>query len=497
MIKARVKQGAASRRAKDFPVHVQSLQQRHEASSSGTSNVCNNAVSGTTTSTEAGHSTNQKETGDFLTTLYLDTVFPQLFPFYQPETLAGGRVWLLKAINEDGAVKHAVISTSAYYFTLILARDANHTLRTPCEQHVWDTLALHMDSSLRIIKEAMRAYNKAHTSRVKADIFQQTHLLGAIVQQLIFDTVMAQGAGWNMHLQAALGLFCDIMETHGGRNGSFDLQVVLETMEPETSIFDGLDLDFKTWTTEQASLQFFVAFLIYADVISGIMTGTPPKLQAHHKNLIDDQGGLPALRMEEIIGCPGWILSLLGEISVVEASRRVETGNAKTTGGEEERTIIAALKSKLEANLAPMQSSPGEAFATSPLNSQRQQVANAWIHGAMLYLLVVEKGCQLPDTETDHHVQSIINTLESSFPSKLSLRTIMWPYFMAGLLAGPDDEKAFKEAVLKLGPLKAFGSAKEALGALERVWSLRGETTQSDWRLSDWLGSQNGFVLLV
>ncbi|KAM0559998.1 hypothetical protein ACHAPJ_003953 [Fusarium lateritium] len=498
MTKARVRQGAASRRAKNFPVHVQSLQQGHEASSSGSSDahkdaVTNTSSSSTTTSTEGGHSTNQKEAHDFLTTLYLDKVFPRLFPFYQPETLTGGRFWLLKAINEDAAIKHAVISTSAYYFTLVLARDANHTLRTPCEQHVWDTLALHMDTSLRMIQEAMRAYNKAHSSRVKADVFQQTHLLGAIVQQLIFDTTMAQGAGWNLHLKAASGLFCDIMETHGKSGGVCNLQIVIDSMTPETSIFDGLDLGFKPWTAEQASLQFFVAFLIYADVMSSIVTRTPPKLQAYHRILIDDQGEIPALRMEEVIGCPGWILALLGEITAVEASRSFETGNTRTTGEGEESTLVAALKNKLEANLA---ASSDEALATLPVNP-RQQVANAWMHGAMLYLLVVEKGYQLPNTEAARHVQSITNILRSSVPSKLSLRPIMWPFFMAGLLAGQDDEKVFKDAVLNLGPLKAFCSAKEALGVLERVWSQRDELPQSNWSLSELFGGQDKFILLV
>ncbi|KAM5524035.1 Transcriptional regulatory protein pro1-like protein 2 [Fusarium oxysporum f. sp. phaseoli] len=494
-IKARVRQGATSRRAKGFAVQVQPLQQGysskaiklHETPSLETLPPFEELDTGvssddTTTSAGAAHSTNQQETDDFLTSLYLDTVFPHLFPLYRPASLEGGRVWLLKAIQEQPAIHHTVISISAYYFTLLLARDASQTLRTPCEQHVWDTLALHMDSSLRIIQEEMTAFNKVRPSSGKEDVLKQARLLGAIVQQLIFDTAMAQGAAWNLHLTAALGLFRDIIETHGQREGFLDLDAVLQAIAPRSSMFNGIHLDFTPWSQDQNAFQFFAAFLIYADVISGVMSGTAPKLQTYHGMLIAnetacDSRQVLALKTEDYIGCPGWMLAVLGKISAIDASQ-----NAR---GERERREIVELKVKLQVGLADTQ----ENLQTD----QGQQVAEAWMHGAMLYLIIVEQGRRPSHTETKHHVQSIAKMVAGP----LSLRSIMWPFFMAGVLAGQEDETIFTEAVLKLGPLKAFGSAKEALSLLERAWLARDETPQDDWRLSDCFGGEDRHGLLV
>ncbi|QGI75106.1 hypothetical protein CEK25_000012 [Fusarium fujikuroi] len=336
--------------------------------------------------------------------------------------------------------------------------DARQTLRTPCEQQVWDTLALHMNCSLKIIQGEMAAFNKRPCG--KEDPLKQARLLGAIIQQLIFDTAMAQGADWNLHLTAALGLFRDIIETRRQADGTFNLDAFLQTVAPRSSIFDGLNLHMRPWSDDQNAFRFFSAFLIYADVISGVMSGTPPKLQPYHGMLIaaepaSDGCEVPTLETEEFIGCPGWVLAVLGQISSIDASQKASRGNAFHGRAEGDRGILAEIKTKLQTGLRDTQ-----------VDSQRDlaadQVAEAWIHGATLYLLMVEQRRRPSQTETKDHVQFIARLIGSP-ACQVSLRSIMWPFFIAGVLAEKEDEIIFIEAVSKLGPLKAFGSAKEAL----------------------------------
>ncbi|RKL31463.1 hypothetical protein BFJ72_g11097 [Fusarium proliferatum] len=504
-VKAQVIQGATSRRAKGFAVQVQPLQQEYGSSVIELNEVPSEDNSpslgepGTWVSSNdtarfgrAVHPTNQKETDDFLTSLYLDTVFPHLFPLYHPQTFAGGRTWLLKAILEQPAIYHPVISISAYYFTLLLARDARQTLRTPCEQQVWDTLALHMNCSLKIIQGEMAAFNTG--PRGKEDPLKQARLLGAIVQQLIFDTAMAQGADWNLHLTAALGLFRDIIETHRQADGTFDLEAFLQNVAPRSSIFDGLKLHMRPWSEDQNAFRFFTAFLIYADVISGVMSGAPPKLQPYHGVLIaadpmNDGGKVPALETEEFIGCAGWVLAVLGQISSIDASQKASGDNAFHGRADGDRGILAEMKTKLQTGLRDTQIDSQKDLAAD-------QVAEAWIHGATLYLLMVEQRRRPSQTETKDHVQFIARLIGSP-ACQVSLRSVMWPFFIAGVLAEKEDEVIFIEAVSKLGPLKAFGSAKEALSLLERAWLARDETPRHDWRLSDCFGGEHRYGLLV
>ncbi|KAF5647855.1 C6 zink-finger PRO1A [Fusarium tjaetaba] len=480
-VKAQVIQGATSRRGKGFAVQVQPLQQEEAPSEGFPSSLGKHG--GTTTSARAAHPTSQKETDDFLTSLYLDTVFPHLFPLYRPATSAGGRAWLLKAILGQPAIYHTVISISTYYFTLLLARDASQTLRTPCEQQVWDTLALHMDCSLKIIQGEMTAFNKGTWGKEEA--LKRARLLGAIVQQLIFYTAMAQGAAWKLHLTAALSLLREIIETHRGDDGFFDLDEFLQTMAPKRSIFDGLSLALTPWSEEQNAFRFFTAFLVYADVISGVMSGTPPKLQPYLGMLLND--GVTALKMEEFIGCPGWILAALGQISAIEASQIARGRSAIHKRGEEDRGKLAELKIQLQVGLTNTKVDLQTDLAA-------HQAAQAWIHGATLYLRIVEQGRRPSHTETKDHVQ-FITSLIGSPASQVSLRSIMWPVFMAGLLAGQEDEIIFTEAVSDLGALKAFGSAKQALSLLERAWLARNDTPQDTaqdfWQLSDCFGGKD------
>ncbi|KAF5581678.1 C6 zink-finger PRO1A [Fusarium pseudoanthophilum] len=495
-VKAQVIQGATSRRGKGFAVQVQPLQQEYSSSTIRLKRAPSEDISpsldehgDTITSARAAHPTNQKETDDFLTSLYLDTVFPHLFPLYRPATLAGGRAWLFKAILEQPAIYHTVISISAYYFTLLLARDASQTLRTPCEQQVWDTLALHMDCSLKIIQGEMTAFSKGTWGKEGA--LKRARLLGAIVQQLIFDTAMPQGAAWKLHLTAALSLFREIIETHRRKDGFFDLDEFLQIMAPRRPIFDGLSLALTPWSEEQNAFRFFAAFLVYADVISGIMSGTPPKLQPYLGMLLND--GVTALKMEEFIGCPGWILAALGQISAIEASQIARGRSAIHKRGEEDRGKLAELKIKFQVGLTNTK-------VDSQTELAANQVAQAWIHGATLYLLIVEQGRRPSHSETKDHVQ-FITSLIGSPACQVSLRSIMWPVFMAGLLAGQEDEIIFTEVVSDLGPLKAFGSAKQALSLLERAWLARDDTprdaTQDFWQLSDCFGGEDMHVLLV
>ncbi|PNP83744.1 hypothetical protein FNYG_02961 [Fusarium nygamai] len=494
-VKAQVIQGATSRRGKGFAVQVQPLQQEYSPSTiklkeapSEDNSPSLGEHGDAITSARAAHPTNQKETDDFLTSLYLDTVFPHLFPLYRPATLAGGRAWLLKAILEQPAIYHTIISISTYYFTLLLARDASQTLRTPCEQQVWDTLALHMNCSLKIIQGEMTAFNKGTWGK---EALKRARLLGAIVQQLIFDTAMAQGAAWKLHLTAALSLFREIIETHRREDGFFDLDEFLQTMAPRRSIFDGLSLHLTPWSEDQNAFRFFAAFLVYADVISGIMSGTPPKLQPYLGMLLTD--GVTALKMEEFIGCPGWILAALGQISATDAPQIARGGSAIHKRGEQDRGKLAELKTKLQVGLANTE-------VDSPTDLAAHQVAQAWIHGATLYLLIVEQGRRPWHTETKDHVEFITGLIGSP-ACQIPLRSIMWPVFMAGLLAEQEDEIIFTEAVSNLGPLKAFGSAKEALSLLERAWLARDHTPQDTlqdiWQLSDCFGGQHTHVLLV
>ncbi|KAL7919856.1 fungal-specific transcription factor domain-containing protein [Trichoderma austrokoningii] len=519
MIKAQVKQGVTARRGgSEAAIRVFSLHTNQQAEQSPTAAPETSPASSSGPSqTSAGSSAPASdglvgETENFLITLYLDTVFPLLFPQYKPATLSGGRSWISALLRTNKAVYHSVLSTSAYYFTLILAKDATHTLRTPCEQHVWDTLDKHMEMSIRAIKHDMDQY---HSQGPCLDIFSKLHVLEGVAQYLIFVTAMPQGADWKMHLSAALTLLNEMLQSHGISNGTCSLESIIQMMD-RPSIFVGIDLGFCVWNNDQAAFQFYASFLLYADVIAGIQLGRPSQLQQFHQSLIANReaviapGGrteqLPGL--ENYIGCHGWILATLSEISEMEAAKRYSQPKGKKLLAQ--RMIEGHyLKIKLQIRIQEVDANIGLQCHTMQLGSTRPRgqdensqlpkdvlLTKIWLHAAMIYLSVVLDGWHLGSLHIRENVSSILGVL-GSFPSELSVRSVMLPLCISGFFALPEQECIFRHLFSTLESLQALGPAKRALRLIEQVWELRDELDENSWGLYDCFQIMESDVLLI
>ncbi|KAJ4162919.1 hypothetical protein NW754_014340 [Fusarium falciforme] len=100
----------------------------------------------------------------------------------------------------------------------------------------------------------------------------------------------------------------------------------------------------------------------------------------------------------------------------------------------------------------------------------------------MLYLTIVLEGWDPSHPRVLRGVHRILE-IASTIPWQLSLRSIMWPFCVAGCLAAPEQEDMFRSVVSAMGPFQAFGTAKEALGLMERAWGLRNQLDRDSWSL--------------
>ncbi|EHK47236.1 hypothetical protein TRIATDRAFT_217764 [Trichoderma atroviride IMI 206040] len=498
-IKAQVKQGVAARRGGgEAAIRVFSLHQQAEPSPtaapeiSPTSSSSPSQTSGIS-SAHAADGSAAEETENFLITLYLDTVFPLLFPQYKPTSLSGGRSWISALLKTNKAVYHSALSTSAYYFTLMLAKDATHTLRTPCEQHVWDTLDTHMEMSIKAIKHM----NQYHLQGPCSDILSKLHVLAGVVQYLIFATAMPQGADWKIHLSAALTLLNEILQSHGTSNGICSLENVIQSMD-KPSIFVGIDLGFRVWNSDQAAFQFYASFLLYADIIASIQLGRPLQLRCHHQALIaspevtiaSDGSSQPLPGLETYIGCHGWVLTALSEIFELEADKRSFQSKEKYFSQELMRKG-RVLKRKLQ--LVSMRSDD----QNRKLQPQKVVlITKIWLHAAIVYISVVLDGWQPHSLYIHENVSSILGILDI-FSSELSIRSVMFPFCIAGFLAKREQERTFRRFFSTLESLQALGPAKRALRLIEQVWRLREGLDEGSWGLYDCFQAMGSDVLLI
>ncbi|KAL7941992.1 fungal-specific transcription factor domain-containing protein [Trichoderma barbatum] len=515
-IKAQVKQGTWARQSNEVTVRVFSL---HDGQQTGVTRARPEISRDNSKLDPKGagpspsaHKSTPEDTDDFLMTLYLDTVFPLLFPLYEPATLSGGRSWVQAQLKVNKAIFHSALSLSAYYFTLLLARDATHTLHTPCEQHLWDTLAKHMDSAVQVIKQDMDRY---HAESSHSDVFVKLNVLGGVVQYLILATAMPQDADWKIHLSAALTLLCEIFQSHGMKNGEYSLEPVLQSMV-KPSIFDDVDLGFHVWNKDQGAFQFFASFLLYVDIMASIQLGRPSQLQHHRNSLIagrevpmtSDGQTRHLLETESYTGCHGWILTILGEICTMKIAKRSsphESGHYtdKMKAGDHE--LMKRLQQGMTGNDATVQAE----FLTTQLDTIRlgeQQektqakklalITKAWLHATMIYLSVVVDGWQPDSPFIRGNVNSILIILDILSPN-LAIRSLMWPLCICGFLASQEQKHVFRNMLSSLGPLQAFGPTRQAIRLIEQVWEIRHQVDEESWGISDCFQILGSDVLFI
>jgi C6 transcription factor Pro1 len=172
-----------------------------------------------------------------------------------------------------------------------------------------------------------------------------------------------------------------------------------------------------------------------------------------------------------------------------------------------------ALKDFLEAHLTSLEINPAiirkegnnmlEVFTADYWQesktpaSQNSLVTRVWAHAALLYLFVVVSGWQPASVDVRYHVGQIIELLTSQISPPELLRTMVWPFCVAGCLAEPALEPQLRGMVEALQPPSVFGTVRKALEIMETVWCNREARDAANRDLAMCFRSQGDLVLLV
>jgi hypothetical protein len=124
-------------------------------------------------------------------------------------------------------------------------------------------------------------------------------------------------------------------------------------------------------------------------------------------------------------------------------------------------------------------------------------VTRVWAHAALLYLSVVVSGWQPSNAEVRSNVGWIIELLTSEISPPETLRTMAWPFCVAGCLAEAAQERQFRAMVNALQPPSVFGTVRKALAIMENVWLDRGVVDSMSRDLASCFRCQGDLVLLV
>ncbi|KAK0656907.1 fungal-specific transcription factor domain-containing protein [Cercophora newfieldiana] len=434
------------------------------------------------------------------TMMYLDYVFPFLYPFYRPSLLAAGRGWLLVLFARNKALLHTALSLASTFFNAILSQ-TSESQSEPCRSHNWTELTRQQEIALQELQAEMQ---RIVARGVKDYLVETTRVMASVIQLLTFEVSIANTGNWVMHLDAATELFSLIVQEHAAApdvNSAFFVNLLMQ-LGPGPF---GAATRNQPWSADQASLRFSVAFLIFFDTIAATSLERPPRLLSFHRHLLAGPGEetkeslvpdgkgqmLPSIDLCEFIGVENWIVIAIGEIAALDCWKK----EMKRNGSLSVSQLVlraTAIEQNLQRNIATLgqcnthgRGRPGSASALLDVVSQpglnpRQLneiiawTSAIWAQGALTYLNVVVSGWQPSCPEFRNSVALTIEMLKT-LPAPSCMRSVMWPFAITGCMANPDEEQTFRDLVAAMGPLQLFGTATKTLAIMEHVWAHRAE----------------------
>ncbi|KAM0253481.1 hypothetical protein ACHAP5_000510 [Fusarium lateritium] len=441
--------------------------------------------------------------------IYLDYVFPHLFPFYRPPILAGGRGWVLDVLQSNKSVWHTAISLTSYYFSIIMADGAIE--HKECTNRMAHQLQSQLEMGLRELQREMTAVNHKVSCAGARD---RLLVLQAILQMLIFEVSTSNKDHWKMHLDAAITMFQQILPQPEKWGETMEALYSYRWPPPEMGLR-------RPFSTNQAALRFFTANVLYMDVMSSITLEQAPRLQKYQDSIMPGCKSHVApeavrisgsLFMEEYVGLHNWVVQIIGDIAALDAWKKEQKKKNSLSINElvqRGKIMEDAIKGGLGMVEAQTQSSvnfldTGMCLVSSPVHNNDTKTKQApavavnsliWLQAALTYLHVVISGWQPSCPEIRYSVARMTELL-TSLPSEICLRTLVWPFCIAGCLSPPEDEDKYRAMVERMGPVSVFGTVREALEIMEKVWSKRDQIDES-WDMAKCLQVLGHGVLLI
>ncbi|KAI8711893.1 Zn(2)-C6 fungal-type domain-containing protein [Fusarium sp. LHS14.1] len=427
----------------------------------------------------------------FLLTFYFDNLFPFLFPFYNPSLLEGGKAWILEMMISSPVVRQATRCQSSYFFSLAQGQEADW--RNVLEQ-TRDAFSM-LGKSLQVLQG----------SNIMEHVHGAIRILAGIMQLQRYETSLLSFDNCQAHLNGAVALFKQLLDNAGSSDPRSSFSVVVSRLGPSSQIAERLEVP----SAEQSAFRFSSALLLFDDIVASTVLQQRPKLYDYHRRLLD--GTDSAVNMETVMGCQNWVLVQMGEIALLDAWRQ----SCKSAGNLDmiEMVHIAkTIKTSIETPLARLKANETKDTGERQrqLNvltgydeqqsrtraAQSSLVTQVWARAALIYLSVVVPGWQPASDEIRDNVEGILKLIDSpiSILPRALLRTMMWPFCVAGCLSEPERRPLFQAIVKGLHPLSVFGTVRKALEIMERVWR-EGHDTGRD--LATCFKGHGDLVLLV
>ncbi|KAI9896757.1 hypothetical protein N3K66_008929 [Trichothecium roseum] len=430
----------------------------------------------------------EEEAWDFeCAMIYIDHVFPFLFPFYRPSLGETSRAWLLPFMRMNKTIQHLVKSLSSFFIACGL-RAVSSGEEEPFHSDAWEEVEVRLQECLQMLQLEIRVDNDGEN--VDNTILKKAQLMETIIHVMVFDRFVGTNTTWSVYLDTALDLFKSITDA-----------VVPESTERNDLVSSILDAEcfesrqttpgyeHQLYSPSQTAFAFFMAWLIYIDIISSTSLRRAPMLEMFHSSILGDAkpGKTYPLDLSSFVGCPNWIARILSDIASLAARKK-----AMEIEGSVDRLDLTLRFVRIFGAIAPGLEAV-EANAKESMNrdhtlpwwlqsshrsaahnaSQSLEITRIWAHALQVYLRVIHTGFDPTNSEIMYHANNAIQGLQR-LPDVEILRALAWPICVVGCLAETREDRGNIELIIhRVRDAVPRSPADEAGRIIEEVWRLR------------------------
>ena len=452
---------------------------------------------------EAHQSTALERSDTVLLMFHLEHCLPFLFPFYRPPLTEGGRAWILEMMIKSPVVREATLCQSSYFFSLV---------RTPREHRAaCPTVYSQVKAAFSTLRRALQVISD---SDITKHLPGAVRVLASIMQMQRFEIAISSFENCRAHLTGAVALFkrllnCQAVAHLSDSKARFNK--VMSKLGPSLRIHPSGSCPI--CSAEQSAFTFSTALLLIDDIIASTVLQEQPRLLEYHSSLLTSADSEACcIDLEAVVGCQNWVFVLIGQIATLDAGKQVckQAGDLDVMELVQRATVI---KKTLTHCLANVENAPPKPKAEGSIlldvltpeycqsvrahANQKSMVTCVWAHAALCYLFVVVSGWQPGSAEVRYHVERIIELISHEMSPPTLLRTMAWPFCIAGCLADRTQEGRLRVMLEKLQPKEVFGTVQKAFKIMENVWQDKDSLTTTSRDLAMCFRSQEELALLV
>jgi hypothetical protein len=249
-------------------------------------------------------------------------------------------------------------------------------------------------------------------------------------------------------------------------------------------------------TGRKRALQFFVAQVLWNELLACASTGKAPRMPYHMWLSAD------CINMVDLMGCEHWALEVIGDIALLDA-RTAQLRN------EQIMETIADCEHRLKRGIEALEAKKAchqpRCTSFSESDTQRRQLRTYYVTLAFAttakLLLSLAKSAA---SSSKHHAVEDVHTLVDQIVAILtqaaeimSLRGLVWPICISGSLAYAAQQEqisSIMEVVVSSGDT-SFGNCGSIMDVLAHCWRNEMGDQGKPWRAA--MADMGHYVLLI